>query len=170
MLYCSYDIGGYQLPFLLGAGLAFIDVLVVALLMDDATVVASPAPVPDDETDFSWRDVLKHRCKTRASVIRSMLVRDAALQAHVHPRRRHAGQQLANADGAHAAAVSADHLQGAVAAVAIIPKATCRSAHVVYACTVRSALCAGDDDKHRPHVCGWNFGLWLRCACQWLAE
>jgi hypothetical protein len=65
---CSYDIGGYQLPFLLGAGLAFIDVLVVALLMDDAAAVASAAPVPDDETEFSWRDVLKHRCETRASV------------------------------------------------------------------------------------------------------
>jgi hypothetical protein len=49
----TYDIGGYQLPFLLGAGLAFIDVLVVVLLMDDAAAVASPAPVPDDKTEFS---------------------------------------------------------------------------------------------------------------------
>jgi hypothetical protein len=58
-----YDIGGYQLPFLLGAGLAFIDVLVVALLMDDAAAVAPPASArDDDENDFSWRDVLKHRC------------------------------------------------------------------------------------------------------------
>jgi hypothetical protein len=46
----------------LGAGLAFIDVLVVALLMDDAAAVAAPAPAHDDaDSDFSWRDVLKHR-------------------------------------------------------------------------------------------------------------
>ncbi len=58
-----YDIGGYQLPFLLGAGLAFIDVLVVALLMDDSAAAAAPVPVPlDDDNDFSWRDMLKHRC------------------------------------------------------------------------------------------------------------
>ncbi len=61
-LRCSYDIGGYQLPFLLGAGLAFIDVLVVALLMDDAAAVAAPAARDDDDSDFSWRDMLKHRC------------------------------------------------------------------------------------------------------------
>jgi hypothetical protein len=59
---CRYDIGGYQLPFLLGAGLAFIDVLVVALLMDDSVAVAVSAPIPlDDDNDFSWRDMLKHR-------------------------------------------------------------------------------------------------------------
>jgi hypothetical protein len=52
----------------------------------------------------------------------------------------------------------------------MILAAACRIAHVVYACTVRSALCAGDNDQHRPHVCRWNFGLWLRCTCQWLAE
>jgi hypothetical protein len=59
-----YDVGGYQLPFLLGAGLAFIDVLVVALLMDDAaSAAAAPAPLSDDdENDFSWRDMLRHRC------------------------------------------------------------------------------------------------------------
>jgi MFS family permease len=62
-LFRSYDIGGYQLPFLLGAGLAFIDVLVVALLMDDAVTVAAPAARDDDDSDFSWRDVLKHRCR-----------------------------------------------------------------------------------------------------------
>ena len=66
MRYCRYDIGGYQLPFLLGAGLAFIDVLVVALLMDDAAAVAAPAPAHDDgDNDFSWRDVLKHRHEAR---------------------------------------------------------------------------------------------------------
>jgi hypothetical protein len=62
MTACRYDIGGYQLPFLLGAGLAFIDVLVVALLMDDASALPAPAPAPlEDDSDFSWRDMLKHR-------------------------------------------------------------------------------------------------------------
>jgi len=56
-----YDIGGYQLPFLLGAGLAFIDVLVVALLMDDAAAAAPQQVDASDDSEFSWRDVLKHR-------------------------------------------------------------------------------------------------------------
>lgn len=30
-----YDLGGYALPFLIGAALSFVDVLVVALLMED---------------------------------------------------------------------------------------------------------------------------------------